>query len=623
MATGSIEVTQMHRVSGNVAILRTSGIDVQIKTSRQVWLLAGLLMGLVLSAIAGCDSSANSSTLGSPRASRPRAARKPVVLSKIFDLRQSLEAETQRVSVKAPVFDDVASSVGLRHTYETGDRKLLLMVQPTGGGCGWIDYDRDGTVDLYLNQGGDPSLPPSATQPSDQLFRNMNDGQFRQVTELAGIDERDYGQGVTVGDFDNDGFSDIMVTNIGICTLYQNQGDGTFRDLSGAIQQSPGWHSSAAWGDIDRDGDLDLYVCRYVDFDRFHPRPCLSASGERRLCQPNEIEPRPDELYLNEGDETFRAVAQERGLFGPSNKALGVTIADFDNDEWPDIYVANDATPNFLFVNQRDGQFLNKAGEWGCAVASDGRAQASMGIAVGDYDHNGFLDLYLTHYEGEWNTLYRNLGPAGFSDVTAAAGGVSMTLPMVGFGTVMEDFNCDGFDDLVIANGHLDDPGHLGIELAMLPQLFSIGNSQVTDNSARGGGYFSQRSIGRGMATADYDGDGDLDLAIVHQNTPVSLLKNQSSRGHWLQLQFIGRRSNRQGIGVRVSLRSGSDYYMRELAGGTSYCASHEAAMVFGLGDRDQPCELAIVWPSGRHQSIRVTELDRIMVLSEPADDAL
>ena len=611
----------MHPVSSYSVSVKRSATDPRGDRCCLVRRSAGLLRWLVLLAMLGCDSSTTSKTTGLPRASRPVVAKKSLVLSKTFDLRQPVEIEHQLLSSESPVFEDVAISADLRHTYDTGDKKLLLMVQPTGGGCGWIDFDRDGNWDLYLNQGGDPSLPPSEKQPSDQLFRKMHHGRFQPVTELANIDERDYSQGVAVGDFDNDGFSDIMVTNIGICTLYQNQGDGTFRDTSGAMEQKPGWHSSAAWGDIDRDGDLDLYVCRYVDFDRFHPRVCLSANGERRLCQPNEIEPRPDELYLNEGDGTFRAAAQERGVFGSNNKALGVTIADFNNDEWPDIYVANDATPNFLFINQSDGQFLDKANELGCAVASDGRAQASMGIAVGDYDHNGFLDLYLTHYEGEWNTLYRNLGPAGFSDVTAAVKGVSVTLPMVGFGTVMEDFNCDGTEDLIMANGHLDDPGHLGTQLAMLPQLFSISDSQITDNSAKGGDYFGQQFIGRGVATADYDGDGDLDLAIVHQNAPVSLLKNHSSRRHWLQLQFIGRRSNRQGIGVRVTLRSGGDHFMRELAGGTSYCSSHQPAMVFGLGDRDQPCELEVAWPSGKRQSIRVAELDRIVVLTEPVDD--
>lgn len=576
----------------------------------------------MIAIVAGCDSSTVPvDTTSSLPAIVPPAVRKPIVLSKVFDLRRPPGSEQPSATLDSPVFEDVASAAGVEHTYLTGDRKLMMMVQPTGGGCGWIDYDGDGLWDLYLSQGGDPSLPPSPSQPSDQLFRNIGEGRFQPVTDSTGIDERDYGQGVAVGDFDNDGFSDILVTNVGLCTLYRNQGDGTFRDVSTeTLQQIPGWHSSGAWGDVDRDGDLDLYVCRYVEFDRLHPRICRTANRTQRICKPSEVDPRPDELYLNEGDGTFRAVARERGVYGPSNKSLGVAIADFDNDDWPDIYVANDATPNFLFLNQGDGHFSETASLLGCAVASNGRAQASMGIAVGDYDHNGFLDLYLTHYEGEWNTLYRNLGIQGFSDVTAAVGGVSVTNPMVGFGAVMEDFNQDGNEDVVIANGHLEDPGHLGLELAMRPQLFSLSDSRIIDNSARGGDYFSQRFIGRGLATADYDGDGDLDLAIVHQNAPVALLKNKSLRGHWLQLRFVGRTSNRNGIGVRVVLRSGDDSFLRELAGGTSYCSSNQPLLSFGLGDRSQPCELTIRWPGGKRQTFSDVAVDRTLVLVEPDD---
>ena len=548
------------------------------------------------------------------------SAKKPVQLSKIFDLREPPSHVSESGPIGGPVFEDVAGQSGIHHIYLSGPAELLLMVQPTGGGCGWIDFDGDGFADLYLNQGGDPSAPRSSAQPSDQLYRNLGNGQFANVTLSSGIDERDYSQGVAIGDFDNDGFCDILVTNAGANTLFQNRGDGTFQDVSqAAMTQTTGWHSSAAWGDLDRDGDLDLYICRYVDFDRFHPQLCHTAKGLRKMCQPNDVEALPDELYLNQGDGTFIAVAKERGLYGPGNKALGVAIADFDNDDWPDIYVANDATPNFLFINQKDGQFQNQADLLGCAVALEGRAQASMGVAVGDYDRNGYLDLYLTHFEGEWNTLYQNKGTQGFFDVTASAGGVEMTMPMVGFGVVMEDFNQDGREDLLIANGHLDDPGHLGIELAMNPQVFTFNGLKLADVSKTGGPYFSQRFIGRGLATADFDNDGDLDAVIVHQNSEVALLKNVSERGHWLKLEFIGVTSNRKGIGTRVSLRIGNETFIKELSGGTSYCASHQPALFFGLGTRTGTCDLEIRWPNGLRQTKTNVRIDQALTLIEPA----
>lgn len=496
----------------------------------------------------------------------------------------------------------------------------MLMVQPTGGGCGWIDFDRDGRWDLYLNQAGDAGSPRSPEQPTDQLFRNLGDAKFKAVTSVSGIDERDYSQGVAVGDFDNDGFDDVFVTNVSATdTLFQNQGDGTFLDVSSLLPpQQKLWSSSAAWGDIDRDGDLDLYVCRYVMFDRFHPVECRTAKGERKMCQPNDVVGAADEFFLNVGDGTFVAQARERGLFGPMNKALGVAIADFDNDGWPDIYVANDATPAFLYLNQQNGHFKNVADLLGCALSLEGRAQAGMGIALGDYDRNGFLDLYLTHYEGEWNTLYQNLGSQGFSDVTGSAGGVTPTLSMVGWGTVMEDFNQDGNEDLIMANGHLDDPGHLGVKLAMAPQLFSLVGQKLVECSEQGGDFFSHKYTGRGLATADFDDDGDLDVVIVNQNASTSLLRNDSVRGHWIKLSLVGRESNRHGIGARVTLVVDSERFVKELAGGTSYCASHEPTLLFGLGERTGPCTLEIRWTNGRTQRMENVSVDQELRITEP-----
>lgn len=582
-----------------------------------------LFLGLG-SSICGChspfsDATSTSTEKPSTQSNLGVSKKKPVQLSKVFDLREPVTSSIKSEFTTGPEFCEVALQAGVGHEYINGAADLMLMVQPTGGGCGWIDFDGDGFVDLYLNQGGDPSSPPSLNQPSDQLFRNLGNGQFQNVTLPSGIDERDYSQGVAIGDFDNDGFCDIFVTNSGANTLFQNRGDGTFQDVSeAAMTQTKGWHSSAAWGDVDRDGDLDLYVCRYVDFDRFHPQRCQTSKGDRKMCQPNDVEALPDELYLNQGDGTFVAIAKERGVFGPGNKALGVVIADFDNDDWPDIYVANDATPNFLWINQKNGQFQNQADLLGCAVTHEGRAQASMGIGVGDYDRNGFLDLYLTHFEGEWNTLYQNRGEQGFFDVTASARGVEMTLPMVGFGVVMEDFDQDGRDDLLIANGHLDDPGHLGVELAMNAQVFTFDGLKLVDTSKKAGPYFSQRFVGRGLATADYDNDGDLDAVIVNQNAPVSLLENVSKRGHWLKLGFIGTRSNRRGIGTRVTLRIGDESFMKELAGGTSYCASHQPVLIFGLGTRSGACDLDIRWPNGIRQTISNLILDQALTLIEP-----
>ncbi len=524
--------------------------------------------------------------------------------------------------IATPFFTDVAQAAGVNHVYESGADGKLLMVEAVGGGCGWIDYDRDGQWDQYLNQGGDPAASVLAVQPSDQLFRNLGGGRFAPVTIDAGIDERQYSQGLAVGDFDNDGFDDIFVSNVGPDTLYRNQGDGTFVDVTDAtIGRDKLWGTSAAWGDLDLDGDLDLYVCNYVDFDPRHPQDCRNAKGLKIMCQPNQVEPVPDACFWNDADGSFRSIASERGLCGAGNRALGVAICDLNNDGWPDLFVANDATPNFLFINRRDGMFSDDAQLLGCAVSSEGRAQANMGIAVGDYDDNGWLDLYVTHFEGEWNTLYQNQGQAGFQDVSAIAGLVPPKLALVGFGTVMHDFNQDGHDELFVVNGHLDDPGHLGVELEMPPQCFTVRAGHWQDCSAAAGPYFSGRYIGRGVATADFDNDGDLDTAIVHQNLPAALLRNDSQRGHWLKLQFIGRRSNRNAIGVRAVVQSGANQRMQEVAGGTSYCAAHQPTLVFGLGESTARCHVEIRWPGGTTQLLDDVAVDGSLLLIEPLGD--
>lgn len=512
-------------------------------------------------------------------------------------------------------FDSCAHRKGLEFTYQNGSVGHRLMSEGTGGGCGWLDFDRDGLWDLYLVQGGVADADPALSQPSDQLYRNLGD-RFQEVSLSAGILELKYGQGITIGDLDNDGFDDVFVTNIGGNTLWRNQGDGTFvEDVAWTETRWTGWSSSAAWGDVDLDGDLDLYVCNYCDFSPRDPVICRNSSGEIAQCQPNQVNPVPDHYYENLGDGRFRECAFERGLKGEGNRALGVVIANFVGDHRPEILVANDATANFLFVEEQPGHFVDMAARFGCAFDANGRAQANMGIAIGDYDRNGTLDAYVTHFEGEWNTLYSNDGESGFHDATAETGALEMTLPWVGFGLAWQDFDQDGFDEILVGNGHIDDQGRKQV-LTMPPQLLSFDGQRWHDVGSDAGPYFSKLVVGRAVAEADMDGDGDLDVAVVHQNTPMELLENQSRRGNWLSLEFIGRNSNRQGIGVRVVILNKDRILMQELAGGVGYCSSRQPRLTFGLGNDSEPCDLEVVWPAGNRQrltNVHVNQLHQIV----------
>lgn len=532
---------------------------------------------------------------------------------------EEIPPETKSRVVNHSRFSDVAAACAIDFTYQNGKQGKALMVEATGGGGGWGDFDRDGKWDLYLVQGGDPSRTATPDQPIDRVFQNLGEDHFRDITAQCRIDEHGYGQGLAIGDFDADGFDDIFVTNVGRNVLYHNNGDGTFSEYESELFGKESlWSTSAAWGDIDRDGDLDLYVCRYCIYDPLHPKICHYKDGRVGICHPKDVEPCPDECYLNEGDGTFKPVAKERGLFGQNNRGLGVVIADFNNDEWPDIFVANDTTENFLFINLHNGKFEEQAQLLGCAVNINGNAQANMGIAVGDYDRNGFLDLYITHYHKEWNTLYQNLGPNGFHDVTASAQLTLPTMDKLGWGTVMADFDQDGFDELFAVNGHLDDLTSDGIDYEMTAQLFGYNGRTWDDCSQTAGAFFKRKCLARGVATCDYDDDGDLDILVVPQNSRTALLKNESQRGHWLKLSFIGSGNNRAGIGTRVTLTSQKYQIMQELAGGTSYCASIQPVLLFGLGDDAQPCDLEIRWPTGQVQRLSGVRPDQSLVIREP-----
>lgn len=495
-------------------------------------------------------------------------------------------------------FSDQRENSGIEFVYDTGARGKALMVESTGGGCGWGDFDRDGLVDLYLVQGGDCLTSPVHAS-GDRLFRNRSLEQFYDTTTSAGLVDKHYGQGVAIGDYDNDGFDDIFVTNVGPDVMLRNLGDGTFIDVTELTGTGdPRWGSSAAWADVDLDGDLDLFVCNYLKYDVFNPVACRTPEGVPATCHPEELEPEDNECFENLGNGQFQPIAERSRLLAPGSKSLGLAIADFNLDGRIDIYIANDTTANHFFEREADGNYSERAVQLGCAMNILGQYQASMGVAVGDYDRNGFPDIYVTHFLNDSNTLYRNLGTGGFHDVTRTVGLHKPTLPVLGFGTVMADFNSDGQEDIFVANGDIDDARSRKSPKEMPAQLFTFEGNIWRDVSIESGEFFSNRYIGRGVASADYDNDGDLDLSVVHQNAQMALLRNDSSQGNWLALELVGITSNRRAIGATIEIIHDSQKIIQHLMGGTSYCASHQPVICFGLGRRDEECEVRIRWPS-------------------------
>lgn len=500
-------------------------------------------------------------------------------------------------AVASPSFTDVAAEWGLEFRYETGAIGKALMTESTGGGGGWVDFDRDSWPDLLLIQGGDPlSSPPHPA--GDRLFRNMRGVRLSDVSTESLPHDHGYGQGLAVGDFDGDGFDDVLITNVGPDVLLKNLGDGTFADVTAeAGIGDPRWGTSAAWYDLDADGDLDAFVCNYLSYDVRNPRSCPRDDGTPAICHPEQIDPELSECWENLGDGRFQPVTEAWGLRAPNNKALGVVIADFNVDGMPDVFVANDVSANHLFVGDAPRRFSEQAVVLGCAYNALGQYQANMGVACQDYDGNGLMDLYVTHFTHDSNTLYSNLGSNGFRDTTRLEGLHRPTLELLGFGTVMTDFNADGAMDLFVANGHIDDWRFKGDAWKMRNQLFSFDGTRWVEHRAQTAGeFFDREHLGRAVSMADMDRDGDLDLLVVFQDAPAALLENTSARGAWLTVELLGTLGNRRGVGAEVTVTSGENRLVQQLTGGTSYLAAHEPILHFGLGASAGEVEIAVRW---------------------------
>jgi hypothetical protein len=589
-----------------------------------------LTLGVVLVLLAGC----NTKTAEPNKDTRENNSANDLSIGKkseesLFgDTKRTTNTETKAQGITTESmphhlqFVDVAEKLGMDFTYDSGARGRSLMVETMGGAPAVLDYDNDGRIDIFVCQGGDPSAEPSdAQQPKDVLFRQIDPTRFIQVQNSLGLaNTYRYSMGVAVGDYDDDGFDDLYITNYGDNQLLRNLGDGTFEEVTQfAGVSDKRWSCAGAFADLNGDALLDLYVSNYVDYDVRQPKDCRNQEGKYRMCHPRELPAVEDECFFNRGDGTFAAESKTRGLVGEDGKGLGVAIADFDKNGSMDIYVANDTTANFYFVNSGDGKFQERAKVLGCAMDRTGAFQASMGLGIGDYNRDGLLDIYSTHFYDESNTLYKNLGPAGFQDVTGIVGLHDVTLPRLGFGTCIEDFDQDGVVDIFVANGHIENNPENKYH-KMEPQLFTYGGRRFVDESAFAGEYFQSKVVGRGVCTADFDGDGDLDMFVVHQDSPMALLRNDSQRGSWLNIECRGRQSNRRGIGCWVKVDVNGQKWEQQLYAGGSYASYRQPILAFGLGNLTGNAKVEIRWPSGRQQIIEAVGLNQRLVVEEPTE---
>src|SRR5271157_207719 len=515
----------------------------------------------------------------------------------------------QPVLAPGPWFVDVAKQAGLSAFEDTcGSQAKDYLVETVGSGVAVFDYNHDGLLDIFLVNGSsfqlldDPTLP----RTSSRLFRNNGDGTFTDVTRQSGLINEGWGMGVAAADFDNDGHPDVFITNFGTNALFHNNGNGTFTDITReAGLQGGNWSTGCAWGDYDGDGRLDLYVARYVDFDRSRiPRPgtanyCLYR-GVPVACGPQGLPGLPDLFYHNEGGGRFREVSNDVGIRDADRAyGLGVVWCDFDNDGFPDIFVANDSMPNYLWRNKRNGSFEEIGMEAGCAVSGDGRPQSSMGIAVGDYNNDGWMDLLVTHFSEAYSTLYRNTA-GQFDDVTFAAGLGTVAYTPLKWGTGFIDFDNDGWKDLFVANGHIypqaDKAGNSYNQTNQLFRNLRDGRFALVDGGESG---FAEARSSRGAAFGDFDNAGRVWAVVNNIDRQPFLYKPQGPSGAWVRLKLTGTKCNRDAIGARVRVTAGGVTQIDEVRSGDSYLCSCDPRLHFGLGEAASIDRVHIRWPDG------------------------
>lgn len=544
-------------------------------------------------------------------------------------------------------FVDVTASAGLLKASNlcgSAQNKQLLL-EEMGCGVALFDYDNDGWLDIFLVNG--TSLDPVIRdrQPTSYLFHNNRDGTFTDVTAKAGLTHSGWGQGCCVGDYDNDGFDDLFVSYFGHNVLYHNNGDGTFTDVSqkaGVAGNGDRWGAGCCFLDYDRDGHLDLFVANYVNFDPGRaPQP-----GDADYCRYSDI-PVPcgplgfaggtNVLYHNRGDGTFVDVSDESGIARPHGSSsmvfvaknwqpsgsygMGAAVADFDNDGWPDIYVACDSAPSLLYRNNHDGTFREVAVASGCALDENGVALSGMGVAVSDYDGDGWLDIARTNFSEQVTTLYRNYGNGAFEDASTKAG-LGVNRKYLGFGIGFFDFDNDGWKDLFITNGHVYSQiagRKLHVTYREPKVLYrNLRNGRFEDVSTKAGAAITAVNLGRGCAFGDFDNDGDVDIVVNNLDGPPSLLRNEGgNRNHWIMIKCVGTRSNRSAIGTRVKITALGRTQIDEVMSGSSYYSQNDLRLHFGLNRAERVDTVDIMWPSGLKESFKNVPVNQLWVIEE------
>jgi hypothetical protein len=528
------------------------------------------------------------------------------------------------------IFTDVTKSSGITFSSASSSEKRYIVESMNGGGA-MFDFDNDGKLDIYLvNSYSVEAALAKKPRPPAALYRNLGNGKFEDVTGKAGVADPGWAIGISVADYDNNGFDDLYVTCFGPDKLYRNLGSGKFEDVTAKAGVSDDRFSAgAAWGDYDRDGDLDLFVTNYVDFKlddlpQFGKGDLCRYRNVAVQCGPRGLPGAGDVLYRNNGDGTFTDVSKKAKVDDPNGYyGLGVMWTDFDDDGWPDIFVANDATPNYAYRNNGDGTFTEMGLALGVAVDENGVEQGSMGISIGDYDRDGRFDLIVTNFADQYNTIYRKQQDGNFIDVSRATKTADVSMPYVGWGTKFFDYDNDGWLDLLVVNGHVYPQIEGAYPEGMYRQrmLFyrNLRDGTFAECGAELGAGLTERRASRGAAFGDYDEDGDIDVVVNNLDGPPTLLRNDggSSAGHWIKLKLIGAKSNRNAVGARVTLKAGGLTQIDEVRAGDSYISHSDWRLHFGLGKATTVDEITIKWPSGKIEKMNKVAPDRVVTVTE------